>query len=86
MREERPEEAEGWFHRALELAPGFVGAQANFGHCLLRLEDSAAALKLLDAAHRQDPSDARVQINLASAYRALGQIITWPTGDPIVAV
>jgi protein O-GlcNAc transferase len=59
------------FARVVQLAPNVAAGHSAFGTVLLAEGDAQAAVAQLDRAHRLDPRDAGVILNLALAYSQL---------------
>lgn len=61
------------FRRALELDPGHVKCRADYGHLLLRLDQSAEGLACLREAAAQAPEDVEVLGKLVKGLRLSGR-------------
>lgn len=62
------------YRKTLELKPGLPQAITNLAILLLRNNDAAAALPLLQQAHQSKPNDARVSVYLGDALLAQNQL------------
>ena len=70
----RPDEAMGWFQKALDAQPTYAEAQGNLGNLLLqkgKLDDALAHLK---QAAQLNPSDAKFHSNLGNGLRQAGRL------------
>ncbi len=62
------------YRKTLQLKPGLPQATTNLAILLLRNNDSASAIPLLQQAHESRPNDARVSVYLGDALLAQNQL------------
>lgn len=71
--EGRRDEAEGHYHRVVELRPGLAVGHGALGEALRQWGRTEAAIEHLERAVELDPSDMRPRMGLASAWSSLGR-------------
>jgi Tfp pilus assembly protein PilF len=73
LNQQRPEDAQKYFEKALEADPKFAVARLNLGISLLAQQKLEPAREALEAAAQQLPKDAYAWYNLGLAYKDLGE-------------
>lgn len=72
LKQERPEEAELWFRKAIAAQPSFIAPYLNLGRLLRERGDGAATIRVLRQGLARAPQDAALRRELAAALADQG--------------
>jgi len=65
--------AENFYKESLRYNPNYTAALNNLGHILAHTERPLEALPILQKAHKLNPHDSNIRLNLANVYISLGR-------------